>query len=62
MNRLAQYFTAAKLAKQFIVQAAEYRVRGETDKALKMQEGAIRELVTAMNNVASIAFEPRRKR
>jgi hypothetical protein len=61
MNRLSNYFAAAKLAKLLLIQADEDAKHGKIDRALRNMNQAIREVLTAQNNIASIAFNPRKK-
>jgi hypothetical protein len=61
MNRLGNFFQSAKLAKLQLAQAKEDARNGHTDRAvLRLSEGML-ELITAMNNVASIAFDAKPK-
>lgn len=66
MNRLSNYFKSAKLAKCELAYAEEYiHILGAAEsKALVHTVRAMREMLTAMNNVASIAFnhKPKEKR
>jgi hypothetical protein len=56
MNRLTNYFESAKMAKVYLCQADEDLKVTREARAIRMQGQAIRCLVTAMNNLASIAF------
>ena len=62
MNRFKNYLDSQRLAKQFLVSANEFQVKGELHQAVKMLAGAVREQMTACNNLASLQFERKRKR
>ena len=66
MNRLSNYFASQKLAKQYLGSAYERldRCPGQNEAAVRSLAHAVEEMITAMNNVASIAFhaKPKRKR
>lgn len=62
MNRFTSYLDSQKLAKQFLIIAEENVKKGETEKAVKHLASAVREQMTACNNIASLYFERRKKR
>ena len=64
MNRLSSYFDNAKLAKQYFSSASDFAKRKELEKAVNAMNTGVIYLMTAMNNVASIAFnkKPRARR
>ncbi len=62
MNRLSNYLTSAKLAKLCLIQAEE-DVRGQQPKRAVLQlMKAMRYMLGAQNNLASIAFHKRPRR
>lgn len=61
MNRLSNYFKSIKLAKAYLASAEELRLKENYEKSLQMTGLAIAEMFTAMNNVASIAFNQKPK-
>ncbi len=61
MSRFSNYLQSQKLAKLLVPQAEIYAQRGENDKAIRDLAKAVREMLTACNNLASIQFEPRRR-
>lgn len=62
MNRLTNYFESSKMAKVYLIQADEdIKDRRET-RALRNVMQAVRCLMTANNNLASIAFNQKIKR
>ena len=62
MNRLSNYFENAKLAKLYYTQAQEYAKKDELKKAMGAFTTGQLYLLTAMNNVASIAFNQKIKK
>ena len=62
MNRFTNYIESQKLAKHFMLVAEESATKGDTDKAVKNLVSAMREQMTACNNIASLYFEHRKKR
>ena len=58
-SRFGTYLESMKLAKAYYAQAEDYQRRGNDDLALKNMVGAFGYLMTAMNNLASIAFNKR---
>ncbi len=62
MNRLSQYFKSAKLAKIHILGAAEYSQKEQRANFEHNVIHALEALLTATNNVASIAFHQKPKR
>jgi hypothetical protein len=61
MNRLSNYFAAAKLAKLHLAEAEEQAAKDQLWKAVSHLAKAVREVLTAQNNIASIAFKPRKR-
>lgn len=61
MNRLSSYFENQKLAKLYFTQADEYIRKDEIRKAVGSMRTGVVYLMTAMNNVASIAFNQKPK-
>ena len=63
VSRFGSYLSAQKLAKALLIEAEIKSKKGEPGAALIYTMRAVRELMTAMNNVASIAFhkKPRKK-
>lgn len=61
MNRLTQYFKAAKLAKIHILGAAEYAKKEQRQNFEHNVIHALENLLAAQNNIASIAFHQKPK-
>ena len=64
MNRLTNYFKSAQLAKMHLTIAEEHlrNLPVQESKTLLNLSRAMRELITATNNIASIAFNQKPKR
>lgn len=62
MNRLSNYFKATKMARSWLHCAKTEEQRGKREKALRYTILAMDEMVVAMNNVASIAFNKKPKK
>ena len=60
MNRLHNYFLSVKLAKAWLAQAEEYDTK-DSARALHNVILAVRQILTAQNNIASIAFHQKPK-
>lgn len=61
MNRLSNYFDSAKLCKLLLGQADRDLTDGKIERSIRNVMAAQRELLTAMNNVASIGFNSKPK-
>lgn len=61
MSRFGTYLSSQKLAKLLLGQAQDEIMKGEERKALRDTILAVGHFVTAMNCIASLSFEPRRK-
>jgi hypothetical protein len=61
MNRLTNYFESAKMAKVYLCQADEDLKDHREARAIRMVMSAVRCLMTANNNLASIAFHQKPK-
>lgn len=61
MNRLTNYWTCCKLAKITLAQAEEDVHHKNLERAVHHLVNAVRELMTANNNLASIAFNRKPK-
>lgn len=62
MNRLSNYFEGQKLAKLLLNQADRDLTDGKIERSIRNVMSAQREILTAMNNVASLAFNQKVKK
>jgi hypothetical protein len=62
VNRLSNYFESAKLAKLCLNASKEAALSGNINRSLSQLWAAVSYQQTAMNNVASIAFNKKPKR
>jgi len=60
-SRFGKYLEGARLTRMFISQAEESLNHGNDKKALRFTVAAVREMITAMNNAASIGFNKKPK-
>lgn len=61
VNRLSNYLSSQKIAKLHLRSAQEYLKRNELQKGLGALTAAFEYMITANNNLASIAFNHRPK-
>lgn len=62
MNRFTNYLESQKLAKHFLMLADDEAKNGETAKAARHLVLAVKNQMTACNNIASLYFERRKTR
>lgn len=62
MNRFTTYLTSQKLAKSHLITASEHLRRGDHLVATDHLIRSVREFQTCINSLASLHFEPRKKR
>ena len=62
MSRFSTYLQSQKLAKMHLQEAEIHWRQSEDRKAMMSLMASVREFQTATNCIASLAFEPRKKR
>jgi hypothetical protein len=62
MNRLKNYLSSRQLAEQYLNSAQSYLARNEQGAAIYNLVNAIRYLITANNNLQSLAFSVKPKK
>lgn len=62
MNRFSAYLESAKLAKLYFVAAQDHAKKDDLKKAINAYSTGSIYMLTAINNVASMYFEKRKKR
>jgi hypothetical protein len=61
MSRFGTYLDTKKLASMFLIEAEEAVKKNDQGRALRRLTQAMREFLIAMNNLASMHFEPKRR-